>query len=140
MDEQLKQLHEALRSGRDIFEALNKLSAPMSKEEQLLQLKLTEINRFIKKVLEINEVSTNNPVSFKASVKTLQEFVKYIYNEDLLIECNESYNGNGTKVITYTANVCGTDIFEISFKQIEEQPTEKDEIKEFLKDLLASLD
>ena len=71
---------------------------------------------------------------------TLQEFVKYIYNEDLLIECNESYNGNGTKVITYTANVCDTDIFEISFKQIEEQPTEKDEIKEFLKDLLASLD
>ena len=69
MDEQLKQLHEALRSGRDIFEALNKLSAPMSKEEQLLQLKLTEINRFIKKVLEINEVSTNNPVSFKASVR-----------------------------------------------------------------------
>ena len=140
MDQIYKKLKEALKDGQDILELADSLAKSMSKEERLLQLKLIEMNNFIKKVLEINEVSTNNPVSFKASVKTLQEFVKYIYNEDLLIECNESYNGNGTKVITYTANVCDTDIFEISFKQIEEQPTEKDEIKEFLKDLLASLD
>ena len=95
-------------------------------------------------MLEINKMTTETPAMFEASVITLKEFVKYVYNEDLIIESSKSINGE-TEVITYIGSVCDTDMFEISFeKKISPKHNkdivDKDEIKEFLKDLLASLD
>ena len=144
MDQIYKKLKEALKDGQDILELADSLAKSMSKEERLLQLKLVEMNNFIKKVLEINKMTTETPTMFEASVITLKEFVKYVYNEDLIIESSKSINGE-TEVITYIGSVCDTDMFEISFeKKISPKHNkdivDKDEIKEFLKDLLASLD
>lgn len=144
MDQIYKKLKEALKDGQDILELADSLAKSMSKEERFLQLKLVEMNNFIKKVLEINKMDTETPAMFEASVITLKEFVKYVYNEDLIIESSKSINGE-TEVITYIGSVCDTDMFEISFeKKISQKPnkdmTNKDELKEFLKDLLASLD
>ena len=144
MDQIYKKLKEALKDGQDILELADSLAKSMSKEERLLQLKLVEMNNFIKKVLEINKMDTETPAMFEASVITLKEFVKYVYNEDLIIESSKSINGE-TEVITYIGSVCDTDMFEISCeKKIapkhNKDIVDKDEIKEFLKDLLASLD
>ena len=144
MDQIYKKLKEALKDGQDILELADSLAKSMSKEERLLQLKLVEMNNFIKKVLEINKMDTETPAMFEASVITLKEFVKYVYNEDLIIESSKSINGE-TEVITYIGSVCDTDMFEISFEKkispkYNKDIVDKDEIKEFLKDLLASLD
>ena len=130
--------------GVELYWTWDRHMISMSKEERLLQLKLVEMNNFIKKVLEINKMDTETPAMFEASVITLKEFVKYVYNEDLIIESSKSINGE-TEVITYIGSVCDTDMFEISFeKKISPKHNkdivDKDEIKEFLKDLLASLD
>lgn len=137
-------LFETLKNGKKLFELMDKLSE--SREEQLAEIKISEISKFIKKIIDKNEEILCAPIMFEGLMKSLVELVDYIYNEELTVKkvVIEEYDGQHVR---YKGNIGKTNIFTIGFvneheedddEDNEEDETERinDELKAFIGSLL----